>query len=98
MLLHASNPVERLLQLAAGYYVVRCLYAAANLGVADALGDTPRTSTALGKEVGADPAALDRLLRLLSAYDIFEHRDGIIAHTPASRLLRGDHPQSMRPL
>jgi hypothetical protein len=98
MLMRSSHPVERLLQMAAGYYVVRCLHAAANLGVADVLGDSPRTSRELGKELGADPAALDRLLRLLSAYEIFEYRDGTIAHTPASRLLRGDHPQSMRPL
>jgi hypothetical protein len=92
------NPVERLLQMSAGYYVARCLHAAANLGVADALDETPRTSTALAEAAGANPPAVDRMLRLLAAYDIFEYRDGLIAHTPTSRLLRSDHPQTMRPL
>ena len=39
---------------------------------------------------------LSRVLRALSAYKIFEASDGGWKHTPASRLLRSDHPQSMR--
>jgi hypothetical protein len=70
----------------------------ANLGVADALGESPQTAAALATATGAHPAALDRVLRLLSAYGIFERRDGLYSHTPASRLLRADHPQSMRPM
>jgi hypothetical protein len=31
-------------------------------------------------------------------YGIFEYADGAVAHTPASRMLRQDHPQSMRSL
>jgi hypothetical protein len=84
--------------MAAGFYVPRCLHAVANLGVADALGDTPQTAARLADATGADGAALDRALRLLSAYGVFEHRDGLISHTPASRLLLADHPQSMRSL
>src|SRR5882762_8889408 len=94
----ASNPFDTLLQVAGGYCVPRCLHAVANLGVADALDDTPQTAVALAAATGADSAALDRVLRLLSAYGVFEHQNGLIAHTPASRLLRADHPQSMRPL
>ncbi len=75
----ASNPVETLLQLAAGYYVPRCLHAVANLGVADALDDTPQTAAALAQATGADAAALNRVLRLLSAYGVFEYRNGRIA-------------------
>jgi O-methyltransferase domain len=94
----ASNPFDTLLQMAGGYCVPRCLHAVANLGVADALDDTPQTAVTLAAATGADGAALDRVLRLLSAYGVFEHQNGLIAHTPASRLLRADHPQSMRPL
>ena len=94
----ASNPAEALLQLAAGYWVSRCLHAVASLGVADALADTPQTATALADATGSDPGALDRVLRLLSAYGVFEYRNGLVAHSPASRLLRADHPQSMRSL
>jgi hypothetical protein len=94
----ASNPVETLLQLAGGYYVSRCLHAIANLGVASALDDTPRTAAELAQATGADPEALNRVLRLLSAYGVFEYRNGVVAHSPASRLLRADHPRSMRSL
>jgi hypothetical protein len=93
-----SNPVDTLLQMAGGYCVPRCLHAVANLGVADALDDTPQPATLLAAAVGADSGALDRVLRLLSAYGVFEHSNGLIAHTPASRLLRADHPRSMRAL
>ena len=94
----APNPFDTLLQMAGGYCVPRCLHAVANLGVADALDDTPQTAVTLAAATGADSGALDRVLRLLSAYGVFEHRNGLIAHTPASRLLRADHPQSMRAL
>ncbi len=93
-----TTPFDTLLQIAGGACLPRCLHAIANLGVADALDDTPQTAAALAAATGAEGAALDRVLRLLSAYGVFEHRKGLIAHTPASRLLRADHPQSMRSL
>ena len=92
------NPVESLLQLSAGYYVSRALHAVAELGVADALGDAPHPTVALADKTGAHAGALDRVLRLLAQYGVFEYNDGVVAHTPLSRLLRQDHPQSMRAL
>src|SRR5205814_5333132 len=94
----AESPFDAILQMAAGFCVPRCLHAVANLGVADALDDTPQTAATLAAATGAEPAALDRVLRLLSAYGVFEHGNGRISHTPASRLLRADHPQSLRSL
>ncbi|CAK6697323.1 methyltransferase [Synechococcus sp. CBW1107] len=94
----AENPVETLLQLAAGHYLPRCLHAVANLGVADALDNTPQPVAALAEATGSDPAALDRVLRILSANGVFEFREGRIAHTAESLLLRTDHPRSMRSL
>jgi hypothetical protein len=93
-----TNPVDALLQLSAGYYVSRALHAVAELGVADTLGDGPQPTASLAEAVGADAGALDRVLRLLALYGIFEYRDGTVAHTSGSRLLRQDHPQSMRSL
>jgi SAM-dependent methyltransferase len=95
---NTENPVEGLLQLSAGYYVSRSLHVVAELGVADALGDTPQPSASLATATAADPGALDRVLRLLALYGIFAYAGGAVAHTPASRLLREDHPQSMRSL
>jgi SAM-dependent methyltransferase len=92
------NPVESLLQLSASYYVSRALHAVADLGVADALDDTPQPAAALARVTAADPGALERVLRLLALYGIFEYMDGVVAHTAASRMLRQDHPQSMRSL
>lgn len=94
----AINPVDALLQLSAGYYVSRALHAVADLGVADALGDIPQPAASLAAATGADAGALDRVLRLLALYGIFEYRDGAVAHTSGSRILRQDHPQSMRSL
>jgi O-methyltransferase len=90
------NPFETLRQIAAGYCLPRGLHVVANLGVADKLDETPRSATELAAAVGADPDALGRVLRLLSAHGVFESCDGKFRHSPASRMLRADHPRSMR--
>jgi hypothetical protein len=92
------NPVESLLQLSAGYCVSRALHAVAELGVADALGDEPTATAALADRTAAHAGALGRVLRLLALYGVFEYHDGVVAHTASSRMLRQDHPQSMRSL
>lgn len=78
------------------YAVPRCLHVIAEIGVADALSDFPRTAEELATSGGVDADALSRALRLLSAYGIFQPCKDGWGHTPASRLLRKDHPQSMR--
>jgi hypothetical protein len=87
---------EKLLALATAFWASRSLHAIAELGVADALGDSPQTAEQLAHAAGADPLALDRVLRLLAAHGIFESKNGAWTHTPASQLLREDHPQSVR--
>src|SRR6266550_1058968 len=94
--LSAVNPVETLLQIAGEYAVPRCLHVVADLGIADALDDQPRTAAALAESTGTNADALNRVLRLLSCHGIFENKNGKFAHTDASRLLRSDHPRSMR--
>src|SRR4051812_20036583 len=94
--LSESAAVPTLLEIAGGYPLARCLHVVADLGVADALDGAPSTAAELAAAVGAHPDALERVLRLLAAYGVFEARDGGFAHTPASRLLRTDHPQSLR--
>ncbi|MFE4963146.1 methyltransferase [Streptomyces sp. NPDC056660] len=79
-------------------YTARCLQAVADLGIADHIDDDPLPVGELAAACGTDPDALHRVLRLLAAHDVFEQRHGGYAHTPASRLLRGDHPMSARPL
>jgi len=90
------DPSATLRALAMGYIAPRCLYAVAELGLADALHDEPASASDLARSVGADPDALRRVLRLLAAYGVFEIDGEQVRHTPLSRLLRDDHPQSMR--
>jgi hypothetical protein len=92
------NPVQTLLEITGAYALPRCLHVIADLGVADVLDETPRTPAELAAAVGAHPDALGRILSLLSAYDVFMVREGAFAHTAASRLLRTDHPRSLRAL
>jgi hypothetical protein len=74
----------------------KSLHVVAELGVADEIEDEPVGVEALARRCGADADALDRVLRLLVAHGIFERGADGYAHTEASRLLRTDHPMSMR--
>lgn len=86
-----------LLELSLGSMVTQAIYVAAELRVADALKDGPRTPQELAREVDADPEALYRLLRLLASYSIFaEEKDGRFKLTPMGQALRADVPNSMR--
>ncbi|MDP6469277.1 MAG: methyltransferase [Pirellulaceae bacterium] len=79
-----------------GFTLPRTLHVIADLGIADALEDTPQSVEELAQSTGTHAGALNRALRLLSAHGVFQQCDGTYMHTPASRLLRSDHPQSMR--
>jgi hypothetical protein len=91
-----KNPAVTLAEVSLSYAVPRCLHVIAELGVADALEDQPRTAAELAASTGANAEAIARALRLVSAYGIFEWNGDTYVHTPESRLLRSDHPQSMR--
>ena len=93
-----SNPFETLIMMAGGSPLPRSLHVVAELGVADALEEEPRTVAQLAASVKAHPESLGRVLRLLSAYGVFQLEGGKVRHSDASRLLRSDHPFSMRAL
>ena len=91
-----SVSVMRLVEISAGYWLPRALHVVADLGVADALDEEPRSAGDLAKEVGADADALDRVLRLLASHGMFQRHGGKYSHSALSRALRSDHPHSMR--
>jgi hypothetical protein len=91
-----AESVMRLVEISAGYWLPRALQVVADLAIADALDQEPRSAADLAKEVGADADALDRVLRLLASHGVFDRRSGKYAHNALSRALRSDHPQSMR--
>lgn len=84
------------MELSMGFTVPRALHVVTQLGIPDALGETPRTIEDLAAATGTNAGILNRSLRLLAAHGVFEKQGSSYAHSPASRLLRSDHPQSMR--
>lgn len=86
----------QLMQLTTACFMSRCLHVIAEMGVADAIDDVPQTTEALAKITGAQPQALYRVLRVLASVGIFDWHNGKWQHTEASRLLRSDHPGSLR--
>lgn len=93
-----TNPFATLQQIMSSYIVSRCLHVVAELGVADVLDETPRTAAELAVSVNANSDALHRVMSLLSAYSIFEAKGDKFQHSSASRLLKSNHPNSMRAL
>jgi SAM-dependent methyltransferase len=85
-------------QLAASQYLVRALHVAAELGVADAIGEQAVPISDVANTVAADPDALHRILRLLASRGIFAVADGAVSHTAASRFLAASHPASLSAL
>jgi len=86
----------QIMQLATSCWTSRCLQLVAELGIADLIGDQPQSTEALAKASSTQPNALYRVLRLLASVGIFEWERGAWHHTDASRLLRSDHPGSLR--
>jgi hypothetical protein len=87
----------RVFEMAAAVVAARALWAAAELGVADALDNDARPVAELAVTCGADPGALYRVLRLLAAHGVFVEQDGRhFAHSDMSRTLRSDHPTRTR--
>ena len=89
---------RRIMELNLGLVASRSLHVVAELGVADAIGaDEEVDIEVIARFVNADPDALHRVLRVLEAHGVFVSRERLWSHSPASELLRGDHPTSLRP-
>lgn len=97
-----TQSAKLILQLNEGHFVTRALHVAAQLGVADHVGDDPVPVATVAARVGAQPDPLARIIRVLATRGVFALQDGLadgkIAHTPASRVLASDHPASLRPM
>jgi hypothetical protein len=82
-----------LLDLVNGYRLSQALHVAATLGLGDRLADGPLRADELGVE--ADPDALSRLLRALTAAGVLSESDGRFALTELGQGLRSDVPGSV---
>ncbi len=72
----ARAAAGKLLPMIWGVHISRCVYAAAELGVADLLADGPRNSKELAAATESQEPSLYRVLRLLAALGVFEEHDG----------------------
>lgn len=90
-------PPAAMMGLVTGYWISQAVGAVARLGVADRLVEAPRDSDDIARDVGADPQALYRVLRLLASVGVFAEvgprRFGL---TPLGETLRSDVPGSVR--
>jgi hypothetical protein len=91
------DPITQIQLMSGGYFVSRCLQVVADLGIADLITDVPISASELARSAGSHQDALARVLNLLCAHGVFVRVDGGFCHTEASRVLRTDHPMSMRP-
>lgn len=90
-----APPPAQIMQLATSHYSARCLHVVAEARIADHVDDTPKSAARIASSAGVNADALERMLRLLSMHGLFRFADGGWSHTPASALLRSDHPFSM---
>jgi SAM-dependent methyltransferase len=91
------NPLFRLIQLASGLWVSRALWAAAQLRLADAVGDAATPLSEIARSAGAHEAHLRRLMNALVSIGLFRAAgEDRYAHSELSQLLKSDHPLSQR--
>ena len=85
-----------MMEMIVGGWPAQAITTAAQLGVADALGDGPLAIDELAARVGADADALGRLLRALAGRGVFRHRrDGRYELNSLADTLRSDAPISL---
>ena len=94
---HLDPDREALDLLLRGFQVSRMLRLVADLGVADKIaGDGAIPIHELATACAVRPEPLTRVLRALASFLIFQISvDGHVSHSPRSRLLRTDTPNSM---
>ena len=90
-------PALALRQLLFGHRVTRVITVAAELGLADAMDEAPRSVADLAAAVGADTAALHRLLYALTSIGLVTaSAQGEFTLTPLGACLRSDAPHGLR--
>jgi hypothetical protein len=90
--------MQAMRRLAVGYLAARCVYVAAELGIADLLVDGERSAHELAEAAGADASVLYRILRYLSGEGVFrEGADRRFSLTPLGETLCRDAGNSVRP-
>jgi predicted O-methyltransferase YrrM len=88
---------RQMAELISAFQTSAAIGAVAQLGVADALASGPALPADVATRVGAEPSALERVLRALADAGLFQKLDdGRFALTPLGETLRADVPGSVR--
>src|SRR5215813_6614800 len=90
-------PPMQMLQIMSGFWISRCVYIVAKLGLADLIKDEPKTADELANATGSHGPSLFRVLRALAAVGVITQDDRQrFGATPLSDTLRSDVPGSIR--
>ena len=94
-----GHPARRLVDVLTGSWQAQALHAAAALSIPDHIHAGHTTAAALAGITDSDKDGIERLMRLLTAMDVFTGGPDVgYRLTPVSDLLRTDHERSMRDL
>src|SRR5437667_327606 len=86
-----------MLQIISGFWVSRCVYILAKLGIADLIKDQSKTAEELAAATGSHGPSLFRVLRALAAVGVITQDDqNRFGATPLSDTLRSDMRGSLR--
>jgi hypothetical protein len=95
--LNQMGLVPAILRMATAYWVSQTIYVAARLGVADVLGEGPKSGAEIAGATGANSKSLARLTRALVALDVLAvDQDGRFRLTRIGASLQSGMPGSMR--
>lgn len=90
-------PPVAMMGLVTGYWISQAVGVVAMLGIADHLANGPRHCDELAADVGAEPKALYRVMRLLASVGVFaQPTPGSFGLTALGDTLRSDTPGSVR--
>lgn len=93
-----ADATLRLHEMAYSLGVSAALLAAVELGIPDAIGDSPVRVDDLAKELDAHPGALRQLLRALAGLGVFcAAGEDTYSHSALSRALQAQAPRTRRP-
>jgi hypothetical protein len=82
------SPDSQLWGLIRGALAARAVGLVSDLGIAGSLDAGPQSAVDIGRETGASPDVVHRLLRALASEGVFAEREhGLFEHTDASKLL-----------
>jgi hypothetical protein len=94
---HAVPPGAAIFGFISSMWAAQAVASAARFGIPDQLAHGPRTAEEVAKAIGANPAAVYRLMRGVASVGVFTMESGgRFALTPVGEVLRSDVPGSMR--